>query len=605
MQRNLSSILATLFAVSCASGVLMAQVSGKERDGQSPTSHEPANWVATDALGRILPDAQQTGPSRPDRYVGIFYFLTHAPRGTSIPNNITNILAQDPDALTKPDSSLWAGPGAYYWAEPLYGYYHSTDPWVLRRHANLLADAGIDTVIFDTTNRVTYRDVYLKLCEVWTKVRSEGGRTPQICFMVNTRAGEAAQEIYNDLYKPGLYKDLWFQWNGKPLMICDPNEASRDLNEFFTLRKAHWPFSLVNTHNEWHWESTYPQVYSYDADPNKAEQVNVAVAQNLRASDGRVTNMSEGNARGRSFHDATKDVSPSAVERGLNFQEQWNRALDLNPPFVMVTGWNEWTAGKFSRPGRPIVFVDQFDQEYSRDIEPVTGLHKDNYYYQLVGNVRRYKGMSPAPKASAPQTIDLSGGFAQWQQIRPDFGDHLFDNDQRDFGSGAAHYVNKSGRNDLMTMKVTRDANNVYFYVKTREAITDSGDANWMLLLIDADSDAKTGWEGYDFIINRTVTGRQSSLEKNGGGWKWQPVGKVHLNVEGNELMLAVPRATLGLESREDFALDFKWWDNLQKPGDIMDCYLSGDVAPEGRFNYHYVAGAGNRSAAAQAQPAR
>ena len=29
---------------------------------------------------------------------------------------------------------------------------------VLRRHANLLADAGIDTLIFDTTNAVTYRE---------------------------------------------------------------------------------------------------------------------------------------------------------------------------------------------------------------------------------------------------------------------------------------------------------------------------------------------------------------------------------------------------------------------------------------------------------------
>ena len=69
--------------------------------------------------------------------------------------------------------------------------------------------------------------------------------------------------------------------------------------------------------------------------------------------------------------------------------------------------------------------------------------------------------------------------------------------------------------------------------------------------------------------------------------------------------MLAVPRTILCLESREDFALDFKWWDNLQKPGDIMDSYLSGDVAPDGRFNYHYVAGAGNRPAIEQAQPAR
>jgi hypothetical protein len=76
------------------------------------------------------------------------------------------------------------------------------DPWALRRHATLLADAGIDTVIFDTTNRKTYRAVYLKICEVWTQIRREGGRTPQICFMVNTKAGETAQSCITIFINP-------------------------------------------------------------------------------------------------------------------------------------------------------------------------------------------------------------------------------------------------------------------------------------------------------------------------------------------------------------------------------------------------------------------
>ena len=35
-------------------------------------------------------------------------------------------------------------------------------------------------------------------------------------------------------------------------------------------------------------------------------------------------------------------------------------------------------------------------------------------------------------------------------------------------------------------------------------------------------------------------------------------------------------------------SIDFKWWDNAQKPGEIMDTYLSGDVAPDARFNFRY-----------------
>ena len=573
----------------CGAGAFAAERPGAE----AGDAIQPGTWVATDALRRHLPTAEEVGAPRAGRTVGMFYFLTHRPGGDKLPNNVADILAQDPDVLTKPLSPLWGTGGAYYWSQPLYGYYDSRDPWVLRRHANLLADAGVDTIIFDTTNRATYRDVYMKLCEVWTKVREEGGRTPQICFMVNTRAGESAQEIYNDLYKPSLYKDLWFQWQGKPLLICDPAEAIPELKEFFTLRKAHWPFTLVNTHNEWHWESTYPQVYSYDADAAQPEEVNVAVAQNLRASDGKVTNMSEGNARGRSFHDGKKDVSPGAVNQGYNFQEQWKRAQELAPPFVMVTGWNEWTAGKYSRPGIPILFVDQFDEEYSRDIEPVSGLHTDNYYYQLVANVRRYKGVNATPSASPAKAIDINGAFDQWQDVGPAFTDHAFDNDHRDFGAGVVHYENKSGRNDLITMKVARDEQNVYFYARTREALTPDTDANWMMLLIDSDSNGATGWEGYDFIVNRSREGGESWLEQNSGGWNWKRVAKVQCRVQGAELMLAVPRAALSLPEKDPLQLDFKWWDHAQNPGDIMDTYLveirrrkgasTIDISPERR----------------------
>jgi hypothetical protein len=559
--------------------------------GQTPPDavNPGTPWPATDGLGRSLPVTSQ--PVRPNRCVGIFYFLWHDSLTEHLPNDLAKILPREPDLLNKPDSPLWGRPAEpYYWGEPLYGYYNSIDPWVLRRHATLLADAGIDTVIFDTTNRVTYRNVYMKLCEVWTQVRKEGGRTPRICFMVNTKAGETALEIYNDLYKPGLFKDLWFVWQGKPLMICDLAEATPELAAFFTLRKAHWPFTMVNTHNAWHWETTHPQVFSYDKSPAEPEQVNVAVAQNLRISDGQVTNMSEGDARGRSFHNGKRDASPGAANLGLNFAEQWQRARELDPPFVMVTGWNEWIAGRFSRPGRPVVFVDQFDQEHSRDIEPVTGLHHDNYYYQLVANVRRYKNHPALPVASAAKTIDVSGGFEQWRDVGPEFMDHAFDNDARDFGQGERHYVNKSGRNDLVAMKVARDGTNLYFHARTREPLTPMTDSNWMWLLIDSDQNQKTGWAGYDFIINRTIEGGETWLEQNTGGWTWKKVAKLDLKVDGSGLMLAVPRKLLGIADGGPIKLDFKWWDNPRKPGDIMDVYLSGDVAPDGRFNYRYMA---------------
>src|ERR1041385_4577663 len=141
-------------------------------------------WPATDALGRSLPLEPEVGPVQSNRFVGIFYFLWHNQHGGKSPNwdgpyDISRILAKDPGALSKGDSPLWGPVGMFhYWGEPLYGYYLSTDPWVLRRHAQLLADAGIDTLIFDTTNAQTYPEVYRALCAVFRSVREQGGRTP-------------------------------------------------------------------------------------------------------------------------------------------------------------------------------------------------------------------------------------------------------------------------------------------------------------------------------------------------------------------------------------------------------------------------------------------
>ncbi len=91
--------------------------------------------------------------------------------------------------------------------------------------------------------------------------------------------------------------------------------------------------------------------------------------------------------------------------------------------------------------------------------------------------------------------------------------------------------------------------------------------------------------------MNRTgVSEGTTWLEKNAGGWRWTKVASVRFRVAGNELQLAVPRTALGLpEGTTRIGLDFKWADNLQRPGDIMDFYLSGDAAPDGRFMFRYV----------------
>ena len=65
--------------------------------------------------------------------------------------------------------------------------------------------------------------------------------------------------------------------------------------------------------------------------------------------------------------------------------------------------------------GDPFSFVDQYDWEHSRDIEPNKGWgdRGDVYYLQLVDNVRRFKGMEAREKVSEQKTIVL-GETNQW-----------------------------------------------------------------------------------------------------------------------------------------------------------------------------------------------
>ena len=281
--------------------------------------------------------------------------------------------------------------------------------------------------------------------------------------------------------------------------------------------------------------------------------------------------------------------SIDAIARGLNFQEQWDRALELDPELAFVTGWNEWIAGRYKEWQKTEnAFPDQFNDEFSRDVEPMKGGFGDNYYYQLVANVRRFKGMGPPPKPSGPTTIAIDGEFADWDTVRPEYRDYRGDTMHREhpgYGSRIV-YTNTTGRNDIVSSRVARDDKNVYLEVTTAKPITPPEGRHWMMLLVDVDRDKETGWEGYDFAVNRIAPdGNKAFFELNAGDWKWQIAGKVPFRLNGRRMEIAIPRAYFGKGSeRLDF--EFKWVDNLQKEGDVMDFYQSGDAAPGGRFNY-------------------
>jgi hypothetical protein len=547
-------------------------------------------WMVTDALGRTLPDYKSTGPEREDKLVGVFYYVWQGTHGQTV-LDITEIL-KDPEAEPQ-----WGGVGEFHWwGEPEQGYHRSEDPWVIRRDLQMLSNAKVDFMFFDVTNAVTYLDVIDKVCEVSMQMRSEGIPTPEICFLTNSSSGYIMNKLFDQFYAAGKYQDLWFFWDGKPLIMGheDDPDLQAHVKDFFTI-KFSWAWTNTTAEpNHWQWLDRYPQDWGWSEAPEIPEQISVSVAHH------------PSNPLGKSYHDGAEPPVNEAYETeftdyGYQFAEQWSRALEVDPEVVMITQWNEWIAqraiwdqGIGTYGGRPIsngdsYFVDVFSKEFNRDIAPMKEGYTDNYYYQMLSYIRQYKGMEAPQEFSIPKSIQVDGNFTEWEDVTPSFEDPVGDVVHRNFRGyqSGSMYVNETGRNDIIQSRVSFDADSLYFYVKTAESMTASTDALWMLLLVDADRSTYTGWEGYDYMVmNNTEIAGSFQLTRWDGS-SWITFANVHVQVNGNQMELALLREQLGMD-QTDPAFFFKWADNPVELSDISTFFMNGDAAPDRRFKYHF-----------------
>ncbi|MHB9011267.1 MAG: T9SS type A sorting domain-containing protein [Ignavibacteriaceae bacterium] len=714
------------------------------------------DWVATDALGRNLPTYEEVGPTKPDKYVGVFYFFWHWNWDVTPIKDVTKILAANPT------NTSWISPDLYYWGEPEAGYYCADDPWVIRRHIQLLADAGVDFVFIDYTNDYLssqFDTTLQNYCRISEELKKQGIDVPKIVFFFHYNPAPKIEDIYDNFYKLGEYSDLWFYWDGKPLILADsgmtfsssstaglkfssdssftgvmvncptwnnasalrsltlklynwnkdyettvsgipiadttfnnfndnaypwlnfnsqpagdyywelsnpngvvgvwkfnntkdsvtsyfsgqvdttgnyisqiryvsgssysltnsygtgttpvqlfPGEPdSSQIRNFFTWREM-WDFS--GTQNQW-WKYTdnYPQTPFYH--DGQLEQICVS-----KAIGAPVWPIGGVDNRGSSFHNGQAPTYDQYylskyTPYGLNFQDQWNEALKIDPPIVTVTGWNEWIASAFDANVRepemlnnwyfmgnvlttshPYYFVDEFNMEFNRDIEPMKGGYTDDYYYQLVSNIRKYKGLNPPETATPPMTISMDGNFMGWSTVEPVYRDAAGDVAHRYFRNidGSDIYENTTGRNDIIESRVTYDSSNVYFYVKTDSSLTPYTDKNWMLLFIDADTNHTTGWEGYDYVINLNVKSDSVTTLAtwNGQDSSWVESADLKYRYVGNQMEIRVSRNLIN-QMGKNITFYFHWADNIQKLNDITEFFINGDSAPDRRFNYFFT----------------
>ncbi len=558
-------------------------------------------WAATDSYGRKVADYEEAGPVKTgDHYVGMMYWNWHENSDTK-PKVISEVIKNHPEAKEDYGSSAW-GQGQTWWAEPVLGFYSGENYWVYRRHASWLANAGVDVIFFDYTNvDMTYIRNLTVLLKAFHDARETGVNVPKISGYSGNPQNTAnvLQSFWFNFLNDESYSDLWFLWEGKPLVgawdynsiqayLTTSERETRLVKEIYSTintralgnrQNGPWPDNPA-----WIWLENYPlHEWGAEREDGRVEAMSVGVSINHSYVYGYTYTgvASDEYTKGRAY---TEGFGEGDDPRSAAFfREQTAQVLDTDPAFVMIDGWNEFYAHRQQNyAGFKNSFVDTYDDENSRDFEPVNGLLKDDYYNILVDFVRKYKGVRPAPVAGAAKTIDIWAAVDQWADVTPMYYND-YDAYVRDEKGQGENYTSKVV-NSIESAKVSRDSESLYFLVKCRESITKETD-EFLHLYINADRNYATGWEGYDYSVN--VLGDGVASKWNGSAW--ESIGTVNYTVAGDALQMAIPRALIGKTGALEF--EFKWVDTAGEiaSGNILDLYKTGSPAPMGRFNYLYT----------------
>ena len=249
---------------STVSKVYLSEEAFPEREAYVPVSDDciiddwSDTWAGVSGLGRSVADYAEVGGVKEGKEVGLFYWIWNVNYEDTIAViNNTTFQKEQPDAY-KTDGYLhpaWPkGKTNYFWGEPLYGYYVGHDYWVYRKDAELLSEAGVDFLYFDDSNgRGVFRRNMSVFLEAFSDAKKSGVDVPQFTILsslaypvIDTKY--MVEYLYLTFYKQGLYEDLWYYHEGKPLImaseealerfgvLCDTNDGFRIAQKDLELR---------------------------------------------------------------------------------------------------------------------------------------------------------------------------------------------------------------------------------------------------------------------------------------------------------------------------------------------------------------------------------
>lgn len=544
---------------------------------------------------------------RENKQVGMFYFIWLGQHGAQEIYDISKIRPEYGDEVTfhKDVPGISPANNFHWWGEPLYGYYNSGDRWVIRRHLELLTDAGVDFLVFDTTNANTYDNIAKRIMKVIEELRAEGWNCPQVAYYTHSYAIQTMTNLYNNIYKAEVCPNAWYRVDGKPLIIgymdpkldkaeaesrgdtsYNPSAPSQEMQDFFYFREARWPYERAKSNSWPYTDWSWPQKLNGD-------MISVSIATHPGVPFSFSLTHEGWMNWGRGYNPRTKVNVHEDIMKGTFYDFQWDTVYKRDPNFVFVTGWNEWVSIK-SAYGGEYMYCDNVDMEYSRDAEPMLGGYEDAYFIQTIRNIRQYKyqPITGYVAKTVRKTVDIGGAASQWEDVNAVYRRVGTDDGSRDSVGGATSvsYRNDAVRNNILEVRLTNDAENLYVMIRTENDIVTVEDTGWMNLFVGCGRPATgKGWEGYEYAVNRSRTDGRATVEAMNADGTGTRIGEVSYTVQGNVMQIAIPRALIGADGMGD--IYFKVADGVENPAEIMSYYASGRSLPMGRLSYLYQFG--------------
>lgn len=282
----------------------------------------------------------------------------------------------------------------HYWAEPAQGYYRSTDKAAHRKNLELLGAANVDFLVLDYTFADSMElwgpgsgswETYIEgpmnaLLDTIMEMRAEGKKVPYVVMWPNNyKMFEILKTTFLDQEK---WKDCFVYWNDKPFVLywydSLKNKAETDaFADELTFRAMYGLQGEVHPGQWSYLEVDNAKTVAYDTNGNPEHMTAcVATQENYMSK----LDCAHGRNGGRFWN------------------SQWKNVFAVHPKIVTITWWNEWCAQLYRDPNYGYFFTDNFNQEYSRDIEPMKGGHGDQYYKWLIEYVRAYKNHEECPE---------------------------------------------------------------------------------------------------------------------------------------------------------------------------------------------------------------